>query len=115
MPIYEYECESCRMRFEKMQRFSDDPLRICPDCAGSIHRVIQPVGVIFKGSGFYVTDNRGKSSTMPPSKREGDGRSEGDGKSDGEGKSEAKNEAKGETKTAESSAKPKAVEGSSSA
>ena len=115
MPVYEYECESCRLRFEKMQRFSDDPLRICPDCGGSIHRVIQPVGVIFKGSGFYVTDNRGKSSTMPPGKREGEGRSDGDGKSDGEGKSEAKSEAKGETKTAEPSAKPKAAEGSSSA
>ena len=76
MPIYEYQCEQCQLRFEKMQRFSDDPLAECPDCGGPVHRVIQPVGVIFKGSGFYVTDNRGKSSTMPPTKRDSEGKSE---------------------------------------
>ena len=75
MPIYEYQCEQCRLRFEKMQRFSDDPLAQCPECGGPVHRVIQPVGVIFKGSGFYVTDNRGKSSTMPPTKRDSEGTS----------------------------------------
>ncbi len=105
MPVYEYECDNCSLRFEKMQRFSEDPLRICPDCGGSIHRVIQPVGVIFKGSGFYVTDNRGKSSTMPPSKREGDSKSDG----------EAKSETKSEAKATEPSDKPKAKEGASSA
>lgn len=115
MPVYEYECDSCRLRFEKMQRFSEDPLRICPDCGGSIHRVIQSVGVIFKGSGFYVTDNRGKSSTMPPGKRDGDGKGEGDSKSESEAKGEAKNEGKGEAKTAEAPVKPKAAEGASSA
>ena len=82
MPVYEYECDNCNLRFEKMQRFSDDPWRICPACGGAVHRVIQPVGVIFKGSGFYVTDNRGKSSTMPPTKRDGDSKSEGEGKSE---------------------------------
>ena len=76
MPVYEYHCDSCQLRFEKVQRFSEDPLTVCPNCGGSVHRVIQRVGVIFKGSGFYVTDNRGKSSTMPPTKREGDGKSE---------------------------------------
>ena len=72
MPVYEYECERCQLRFERLQKFGDSPLTECPDCGGLVHRVIQPVGVIFKGSGFYVTDNRGKSSTMPPTKREGD-------------------------------------------
>lgn len=86
MPVYEYECDSCRVRFEKIQRFSEEPVKQCPDCGGPVHRVMQPVGVIFKGSGFYVTDNRGKSSTMPPSKRDGDAKvdSKGNGdKSDG--------------------------------
>lgn len=72
MPIYEYLCEDCGLRFDKMQSFKDAPLEECPNCGGPVHRVIQPVGVIFKGSGFYVTDNRSKSSTMPPTKREGE-------------------------------------------
>jgi putative FmdB family regulatory protein len=58
MPIYEYECTNCGVHFERHQRISDDPIRICPECAGHVRRVLQPVGVIFKGSGFYVTDNR---------------------------------------------------------
>ncbi|MER2599970.1 MAG: FmdB family zinc ribbon protein [Caldilineales bacterium] len=107
MPVYEYECESCDLHFEKLQRFSEDPLRICPRCDGPVHRVIQPVGVIFKGSGFYVTDNRGKSSTMPPGKRDGDSKGEGDnsGSSD---KAETKPAAAADTtapaKTAEKAA-----------
>jgi len=69
VPIYLYECDSCGVRFEKLQRMSDDPLTDCPECDGQVHRVIQPVGIIFKGSGFYVTDNRsGSSSTLTPPK-----------------------------------------------
>lgn len=72
MPVYEYLCEQCALRFDKVQSFSAAPLTECPNCGGRVHRVMQPVGVIFKGSGFYVTDNRGKSSTMPSTKRDGD-------------------------------------------
>ncbi|MGD2146423.1 MAG: zinc ribbon domain-containing protein [Anaerolineae bacterium] len=66
MPLYEYECEGCGVRFERRQHMEDEPVRICPECGGAVHRLIQPVGIIFKGSGFYVTDNRSKSSTSPP-------------------------------------------------
>ncbi len=69
MPIYEYECEQCGVRFERLQRMADAPLTDCPECNGHVHRVMQPVGVIFKGSGFYVTDNKGKSSTGIPAKK----------------------------------------------
>lgn len=62
MPVYLYECEDCGERFEAKQSFSEAPLKICPTCEGPIHRVIQPVGVVFKGSGFYVTDSRGKQN-----------------------------------------------------
>ncbi len=62
MPIYTYECENCGERFEAKQSFSETPLAVCPTCEGKLHRVIQPVGVVFKGSGFYVTDSRGKQS-----------------------------------------------------
>ena len=66
MPLYEYQCEVCGVRFERRQRMSDEPVKICPECGGKVHRLIQPVGIIFKGSGFYVTDNRAKSSTAVP-------------------------------------------------
>ena len=69
MPIYVYECEACGFRFECLQRMADDPLTDCPDCGGHVRRIIQPVGVIFRGSGFYVTDNRQVSSpTLKPPK-----------------------------------------------
>jgi putative FmdB family regulatory protein len=63
MPLYEYECQNCGVRFERWQHMSDEPVKICPECEGKVRRLIQPVGIIFKGSGFYVTDNRAKSST----------------------------------------------------
>ena len=66
MPLYEYECESCGVRFERRQHMEDEPVKTCPECGGDVHRLIQPVGIIFKGSGFYVTDNRAKSSTATP-------------------------------------------------
>ena len=72
MPIYLYECDSCGVRFERMQRMSADPLTECPECDGHVHRVIQPVGVIFKGSGFYVTDNRKGSSPTLSTPKESD-------------------------------------------
>jgi putative FmdB family regulatory protein len=66
MPLYEYECEGCGVRFERRQHMEDEPVKECPECGGRVHRLIQPVGIIFKGSGFYVTDNRSKSPTATP-------------------------------------------------
>jgi putative FmdB family regulatory protein len=58
MPTYEYECESCNFRFERKQRFDEEPVAMCPKCGGKSRRVIHSVPVIFKGSGFYTTDSR---------------------------------------------------------
>lgn len=58
MPTYLYKCQDCGHRFEHFQGFHDDPLEICPDCQGTVRRVIGNVGVTFKGSGFYRTDSR---------------------------------------------------------
>lgn len=58
MPIYEYECNSCHYRFDKRQSFDDAPLAECPKCQGTSRRVFYPAPIIFKGSGFYVTDSR---------------------------------------------------------
>lgn len=62
MPTYQYRCEDCKLEFEEFQSIMDEPLSVCPECGGSIHRVISGgAGLIFKGSGFYITDyNRGK-------------------------------------------------------
>ncbi len=65
MPIYEYKCENGHV-FDIMQRMSDDPLKTCTECEASVVKVMQPVGISFKGSGFYSTDYSGTSKTTPP-------------------------------------------------
>ena len=66
MPIYEYECGDCQDRFERKQRFDEEPIRICPKCQGKARRVIHSVPIIFKGSGFYITDHRKSGDTGKP-------------------------------------------------
>ncbi|MEA2528462.1 MAG: hypothetical protein QOG89_106 [Thermomicrobiales bacterium] len=58
MPTYTYRCTGCGHQFDQFQRFSDDPLTECPECQGLVKRVLHPVGVVFKGSGWYITDSR---------------------------------------------------------
>jgi putative FmdB family regulatory protein len=58
MPIYEYECGHCLFRFEVRHRFEEEPQVMCPRCQGRARRVFHSTPVIFKGSGFYITDNR---------------------------------------------------------
>ena len=73
MPVYTYRCESCGVQFERQQSFSDAPLKVCPECRKkSLKKVISPVGVIFKGSGFYSTDHKSASgsASTPAKKRE---------------------------------------------
>lgn len=60
MPIYEYECEKCSLRFELRRRFSDKGSSFCPRCGSEARRIFSPVPIIFKGPGFYVTDSRRK-------------------------------------------------------
>ena len=62
MPTYEYECKSCKYTFDAFQSMRDEPLKVCPKCGKEIRRVIAGgATVIFKGSGFYVTDKGGKA------------------------------------------------------
>ncbi len=71
MPIYDYECKKCGRKFELRRSFGEDDEACCPDCRGEAVRVFTPVPVIFKGSGFYVTDHRRPSPTsdsVPESK-----------------------------------------------
>ncbi len=69
MPTYEYECKECQYRFEEFQKITDKPLSTCPKCKGQLRRLISGgIGLIFKGSGFYVTDY--KKSNLPAKSEE---------------------------------------------
>ena len=69
MPLYEYECESCRKRFERIQKFSDPPADVCPHCGkGPVRKLLSSPAIQFKGSGFYITDYAKKSSSEAGSK-----------------------------------------------
>jgi putative FmdB family regulatory protein len=61
MPTYEYECGQCNYRFDMRQSFDDEPQAMCPQCQGKARRVFHPAPIIYKGSGFYVTDSRKKN------------------------------------------------------
>jgi putative FmdB family regulatory protein len=99
MPIYEYECGSCGRRFDQLQRITDDALTTDPECGGQVRRVIQPVGIIFKGSGFYATDSRKSSSASSTASS--------DSKDSGDSKSETKSESKSDSKSESSSSSSK--------
>ena len=90
MPTYQYACTECGDRSEVVQRFTDDPLTVCTACAGRLRKVFSPVGIVFKGSGFYRTDSRNGSSTAPAGKdgaaaSGSNGPSESSGSSNGDG------------------------------
>ena len=65
MPIYVYECSLCHFHFERKQGFDEEPVAMCPKCQGKARRVLHSVPIIFKGSGFYITDNRKGSASEP--------------------------------------------------
>jgi putative FmdB family regulatory protein len=83
MPIYGYRCDECGHELEVFQSMSDAPLKVCPVCGASLRKMLYPVGVQFKGSGFYTTDYKNGS-------RSGDGGKSGDGSPGSGEKSESK-------------------------
>jgi putative FmdB family regulatory protein len=97
MPLYEYECQKCHHRFERIQKFSDPPVKKCPECGGRVEPVISAPAVQFKGSGWYVTDYAKKGATGSGSSGSDSGKSES--------KSESKSEAKSDSKSESSSKK----------
>src|SRR5688500_10251264 len=62
MPLYEYQCDACASRFERIRKFSDPPLDTCPSCGGSVKKLLSSPAIQFKGSGWYITDYAKKSS-----------------------------------------------------
>ena len=70
MPTYQYTCTECGEPLETVQKFSDEPLTVCPACGGRLRKVFSPVGIVFKGSGFYRTDSRNGSSASAPAAKD---------------------------------------------
>ena len=85
MPTYQYACTDCGDRSEVVQRFTDDPLTVCSACSGKLRKVFSPVGIVFKGSGFYRTDSRKGASTVPAAKDSSANGANGANGSDGSG------------------------------
>jgi len=90
MPIYTYRCDNCGVQFERMQSFNDAPLTRCPECSKkTLRKVYQPVGIVFKGSGFYATDHRSPSGATPRSSKAAEDESKTAPKESKEGKASA--------------------------
>lgn len=106
MPTYEYECEKCGKVFEAFQSMSDAPLKKCEDkkCKGKVHRLIGAgAGLIFKGSGFYITDYKKSGASGAPASEKAESSKASEAKSESKSESKTKTESKSESKS-----KPKA-------
>src|SRR5262245_27614735 len=106
MPIYEYECTACKTRFERSQRFSDPPVTECQECGGRVRRVLFPAGIVFKGSGWYITDSRSAPPATDSGAANGAAASESkkdSGSSEGAAKPNPASPAKGDAAPAPSS------------
>ena len=100
MPTYQYACTECGEQLEVVQKFSDNPLTVCPACEGRLRKVFSPVGIVFKGSGFYRTDSRSGNGSAAKEKAgdSADAKSDSGSKSDS-AKGDSKTTAKGDSKT----------------
>lgn len=98
MPLYEYQCESCSHRFERIQKFSDPPADTCPKCGGAVRKLISSPAIQFKGSGFYITDYGKQGSSTESTSQKAD-KAGAAAESKSETKSETKSESKTETKS----------------
>ena len=119
MPLYEYRCKNCGHQFDIQQSFTDDSLTVCPDCGEpQLRKVFQPVGITFKGSGFYKNDSRSSSSSTSPSGSSSSGSNgEGSGSSSSSESSSSSSEKSGSSdsssSTTKESPKPASTSGSS--
>jgi len=113
MPLYEYECEMCGHRFEKIQKFSDKMVKKCPQCGGKVEQMISAPAVQFKGSGWYVTDYANKSQA--PSSDGKDSKKEDKSKSDGSSKDSSAKESSSQESSSKESPSSKESSGKESA
>jgi len=107
VPTYQYACTECGDRSEVVQRFSDDPLTVCSACGGKLRKIFSPVGIVFKGSGFYRNDSRNGSSAVPASKDTAASGSNGSSESSSGGSDGAKSGSSGGSSTSSDSGSSK--------
>lgn len=107
MPTYQYVCTECGGQIEAVQKFTDDPLTVHDDCGGKLRKVFSPVGIVFKGSGFYRTDSRSGSSSSTVASDSSSSGSPDSSSSDSAGSSSASNGSSAESKG--SSPEPKSA------
>jgi len=105
MPLYEYECKKCKHRFEKILKFSDKPMKKCPDCGGAVEQLISAPTVQFKGAGWYVTDYAKKATSSPSKSSDGEGASKDSSKDKDKDTKESKDSK--ESKESKKEDKPK--------
>ncbi len=105
MPTYQYTCTDCGEPIEVVQKFTDEPLTVCAACGGRLRKVFSPVGIVFKGSGFYRTDSRnGSGSTAAKEKTSSESSAtSGSGSGSGNGPAGAKSESAKKPEPAKSS------------
>lgn len=72
MPIYEYQCDTCGVQFEQRRSFADVDLPPCPNGHRAVHRIYSAPGIVFKGSGWYITDSRNRRNGQEAKKNKGD-------------------------------------------
>lgn len=91
MPTYVYGCDACGHQFERFQKFSDDPIRTCPECSSAVRRIFQPAGIVFKGSGWHITDYKrsGRDGASESSGSNGASDTKSDDKAGSNGESKA--------------------------
>ena len=102
MPTYEYRCKDCGEHLEVVQAFTDDPLTECPACGGQLRKVFGNIGITFKGSGFYKTDSRTRSTAAKSDAKSSDGKSESSPSEKSDSKSDSKSESKSSEKKSDS-------------
>ena len=106
MPLYEYECDSCGNRFEKIQKFSDPLVDICPKCGKSVHKLMSSPAIQFKGSGFYITDYAKKESTPAGKTGSGKDKDSSSGSSESSSSSSSSDASSGDKASAPSTPAP---------
>jgi putative FmdB family regulatory protein len=112
VPTYQYVCTECGGQLEAVQKFTDDALTVHEDCGGRLRKVYSPVGIVFKGSGFYRTDSRGSGSSSSSTSSNGSGSASSSSESSNESSKSGSEKSSGDSSS--SSSTPASVASSSS-